>query len=229
MASRPAAESTALGAHGEFLIESQEAASCPNCGAALRKVPKRRTRCPVCSKAIVVRSSGGRLFNRSLLTEREALVLDTFQHLELLGVTPRMYQQRLEATNGSPSRPADVLWGLWNEAVLAQPEVATSNYFPMARFVSAEGRNPRHLLEAKHRSELSGWKRYCEKTGIPGAVEVLSSGNGCSACEALNGARFALEDALKTMPLPVANCTHTIDAGTAHAFCRCIYLFHLDP
>ena len=200
---------------------------CPYCAAELAGPPKRMTRCPACRQPIVVRSKAVRLFDRVLLTEREALVADTFPQLESLGVTASAFQQQLATRPQSASRAADALWTLWNEAVLARPDLAESQYVPMALFVNAEGRDARYLLEAKHRTTLSRLKRYSDTSGLGVTVQVLSSGDGCAACERLSGSTFPLDVALSDMPLPVKDCTYMIPPGQ-HPFCRCVYLVDID-
>ena len=102
-------------------------------------------------------------------------------------------------------------------------------YFPMALFVNAEGRNPRQLIEARHRTELTQWERYADGAPADVRVEVsiLSSGDACAECARHNGRTYRLDVALRERPLPVAGCSHIIKPGS-HAFCRCIYQFDAD-
>lgn len=74
-------------------------------------------------------------------------------------------------------------------------------------------------LEEHHRQQLLGLK----KMGVE-KVEILSAGHGnsCQKCFSMDGKVLSIEEALKTMPLPVKDCaTDVFEVG--RGFCRCTY------
>lgn len=63
------------------------------------------------------------------------------------------------------------------------------------------------------KQELLGYKGDVNK------VEVLTAGDSsCPSCQALAGKKFNLEDALRSMPIPVKNCQNVC------GYCRCVWI-----
>lgn len=75
-------------------------------------------------------------------------------------------------------------------------------------------------LEEFHKDELLRFK----EAGIK-EVKILSAGagNSCGECLKLSGKVFTIEEALKTMPLPVKCCSTDV-FDVEKGFCRCIYI-----
>ena len=122
------------------------------------------------------------------------------------------------------SEPDDEQWQDLNrqlkEAMAANDFQRISQlYFEMALQTYHEGRGFRHLLEQRAKSELMRWKR----AGFVTHVNVHAVENSCPQCKKLNGAQFAIKDALQNMPLPQTDCSHESDPGKP-GWCRCIYL-----
>lgn len=57
-------------------------------------------------------------------------------------------------------------------------------------------------------------------------VQILSSG-GCKACIELHGVVFAIDDALKNMPIPCKECTFQLH-NEIPRWCRCTYVAFFD-
>jgi hypothetical protein len=77
---------------------------------------------------------------------------------------------------------------------------------------------PRHeSLKAFRKVRREELFRYQESS--VDKVEILATkGESCSACLALNGKTYSIQQALKENPLPVKSCT------SGYGYCRCCYL-----
>lgn len=64
--------------------------------------------------------------------------------------------------------------------------------------------------------------KYCllgYQIGHVKEVEILDAGDSsCAICQSLRRKKYTIQEALKTMPIPVKNCKND------YGFCRCIYL-----
>ena len=204
-------------------------AVCPYCKQILEKRPKRKTKCPHCGEYIFVRS-GQQLFLSTLLTERDAIVVDHFEQLKGIGTfgvdRDDFFQEREKLTQRFGRQPAsgDVLWSLYNR--LAHDLAASGDpppsflHFLMAHYLYEDGRGFIHLLEQSRKMELRAYKR----DGIVDKVFIITAGDAsCEACRKLEGKVFRVDEALGQMPIPCKDCTFDF-AGTGQpGLCRCLY------
>lgn len=94
-------------------------------------------------------------------------------------------------------------------------------FHQLATYAERDGQPFHDLLAESIRCSLLAYKPYDAITN----VEIRTAGptSACAACETQNGKIFTVDDALALMPLPCAECTHTI-RGDRPGFCRCEWL-----
>lgn len=85
----------------------------------------------------------------------------------------------------------------------------------VARFKSEIGFDPTPELERENRRQLEQHREYGATK-----VSITTVGNGCRSCQQLDGRTFAVDEALREMPLPNPDCTHAPEEG-AEPVCRC--------
>ena len=120
---------------------------------------------------------------------------------------------------GKEAPDSDVIWGLFNKAILKN----INNYFElsgiysdMASFLELENRSKADILgfqQEAHKAKLFHYKRL-GKDKVR-CVATLGSQHLCKECEKLNGKIFTIEESLKNMPIP-NKCKNKL--------CRCCYV-----
>ncbi|MCX5701698.1 MAG: hypothetical protein NTW64_01805 [Candidatus Omnitrophica bacterium] len=97
------------------------------------------------------------------------------------------------------------------------------SHYDKAIELCKSGENFINELKKRHIEELHRYK----EAGIK-KVEILTAGpgNSCEECYKLHGKVLTIEEALKTMPLPVRGCNMDV-FGVEKGFCRCGYVADL--
>ncbi len=197
---------------------------CPHCGSWLKKRPKRKSKCPICSNSIYVRN--GKLFTLDELTVED--FLEKFEHL---GVDKSHFEEKRkilkERFKTEPSTH-DVIWGILNELILENANdysILRNIYYELALIVNKEKKEFFHLLQKSMEMRLKDMQkdRVIEKLRIT----AVGYDDTCEECQKLDGKIISIKEALRQMPIPNRNCTTSIDGGK-RGFCRCEYLVHID-
>jgi hypothetical protein len=203
-----------------------ELASCPYCKHKLETLPKRKKKCPHCGEQIYVRSKRI-LFNRPLLTEPESIAYDAFKQINYqYGITKEMYfvkEKELTKKFGETPQAGDVIWGIYNDLILMKSknyQNLSSIYFSMAMHLAKEKKPYFKQLQLSQKTSLL----YYKKTGCK-KVEIL--GGNCEECRKNDEKVWDVDEALKLMPIPVKECTHSL-TGNDKGWCRCGYIAHLS-
>ena len=203
-------------------------AFCPYCGSWLKKRPKRKSKCPICSNSIYVRN--GKLFTLDELT-----VKDFLERFEYLGIDKSYFEEtRITLKKRFRTEPSshDVIWGILNELIIKHANdyyTLSRLYYELAFIANKEKREFFHLLQKSMEMTLRCKMKEMLEIGISEKVEIFSSGfdDMCEECSKLNGKIFGIKDALRQMPIPNRNCTTSLEGGKK-GFCRCSYLIHID-
>ena len=212
----------------------QPSAACPYCGSILNKPPQRKAKCPFCGNFMYVRTLPTTR-QRVVVTESRAkeiedewtAIINKKKWLKRLGcysVSEMDYEHeknQLSTTFGQEAKDRDVVWSLFNRLIVTKPDFQTLKtvYYDMALFLEEENRDFRTCLEQYHKMELLSYKQL----GVV-KVAILSAGagNSCEACYVQHGKVYTIEEALRLMPIPCKDCTHTL-SGERKGFCRCLY------
>lgn len=122
----------------------------------------------------------------------------------------------------------DVMWAILNDHTVEIAKRGTlgaqdlhwlkMNCRLKALLLHDEGRDPHELLQEAAKWELMRMQQNPFITG----VRILAVKNSCPSCQQLNGKTFAIDEALKKMPIPNKNCTHEYNGK--RGWCRCMYL-----
>lgn len=205
--------------------------NCPYCHATLYPVPTRKKKCLSCGQYIYVKTRpSDRL--RVLVTDEGAKQIDSEwnqiqaeQNIKRMLDGFRINQKELEAEGkqlsrnfGHPASTRDTIWAILNRRSIElikrkDWQQLSSLYYSLAMFLHDEGKDCFHLLQESRRCELKNYQRIGYSK-----VSIWDAGDSsCAKCQALNGKEFTISDALKVMPIPVANCDNT------YGFCRCTY------
>lgn len=93
------------------------------------------------------------------------------------------------------------------------------NHYDRAVELCRAGKEFIDELRIFHKSELL----YYKDSGVQ-KVQILTAGpgNSCEKCYKLHGKVLTIKEALRTMPLPIVNCTLDV-FGLEKGFCRCNY------
>jgi uncharacterized Zn finger protein (UPF0148 family) len=211
-------------------------ATCPSCNGELKKFPARKTKCPHCGNFIYVKRAPGESEKR-LVTEAQAAEIeaqwntrseeraaDEFCHL--YHIDPHRYA-RVRDTLAKSTEPASLRWN--TEYFLARERAATESdlqmrkmlYFHLSRLCEHKKlyRDRRDFLVKMHESEL---ERYQGSMGAIVGVRVSGGNRACPVCQAHNGKRYTVEQALAEQPLPCTGCTCG-ETGNDPGLCQCYY------
>jgi uncharacterized Zn finger protein (UPF0148 family) len=206
---------------------------CPACAAGLRKVPQRKTKCPVCGQFMFVKYSPGNRVKR-LVTQAEA---------EAIEAEWRMYHERERVTEnlGLDKTDYDSVRSLmaaqfgeeqadWNTEYyfLNQSLKRTTDhrerkmlYLRLAIHSDKRGLDFKNPLAEMFREELL---QHLHNSEIVIGVEIHkpSLPKVCHVCSDAHGTRLTVDEALQEMPLPHAGCTCEGLSGRP-GYCRCEY------
>jgi len=212
-----------------------EPRTCPYCLARFERPPLEDLDCPACGEHVWVmrdRDTGGRL----LLTKEQAEALREEDELLLrnaaaLGVRERWLRE-LEESHGvlaadfdrearGPSAGGEraLVWRVLDLLVEQKKDYAelVDLYERRARFADECGQEFASELRRARALELLRYKKE-------GDVEyVRVRGAGCPTCARADGARFPLERAMHSMPLPLADCSCKAPHSEGASFCTCRY------
>lgn len=219
------------------MTTEQSLAVCPYCGAALKKLPLRKTKCPSCNNFMYV---------RTLLTTREQVVVtearakeieaewETYhsqqkwlQTLEYYGIKQNDFEQekvQLSKNFGKEASYRDAIWGLFNKLTVANSrdfQKLQALHHDMALFLDEEGRDFRSHLEEAAKYDLL----YCRQHGIK-KVRIDSFSDSCDACRKQTNKVYTVEEALRIMPVPCKECSSTFYSDHK-GFCRCRYYYEI--
>lgn len=134
--------------------------------------------------------------------------------------------QRKRLAKSGDFNERDVIWGVFN--VLIQRSSSDFQqlrmiYYSMAIFLNEEGKDFSNALQAAAKMRLMEYKH----SGFVKNVTISSGGGGCESCAKLDGKKFSVDEALRSMPIPNKNCTFVLHDGRK-GFCRCMYLAEID-
>ena len=185
-------------------------AACPYCGVNQDPPPQRRRMCRSCREPIYV------LSDRAQRT-KHLLTADDFN---------RIQQGRREDSNRIQQERRDAEWQ--NLSRLARDAMQGGDwgtlqgvYQQQASILFAEGRPHRHVASEACRTALM----RMQEAGIK-RVEVMTAEDErvCEHCQSMDGKVYDIQCALKTMPLPSANCSDGSQKNRHGGRCRCVYL-----
>lgn len=148
----------------------------------------------------------------------------TLRELEPYGVSETHLEQARDALarrSGKPPHTLDVLWALL-KAVLRQKTTNHERadvYGMMAGFLRDAGQDGRAALREQIRCKL----RADQETGRVKAIEVMAAPNCCDACQAQDGRRVPIDEAVEFPPVPCAGCTTRLEDDHKFPWCRCNY------
>ncbi|MGO8763257.1 MAG: hypothetical protein ACLQUS_14830 [Desulfobaccales bacterium] len=129
---------------------------------------------------------------------------------------------RVEASN------KDIIWGLFNKLILNNAKDFQSLsmiYHEMAIFLNEHGEDSFHYLQKTSEMRLLGYKQEDFIT----EVEIVTFGErSCESCRRLQGRKYTINDALKTMPIPNKECSTTL-YNEKPGWCNCIYVPIIAP
>jgi TM2 domain len=196
---------------------------CPYCMGILGRQRKRKIKCPFCQKEIYLRPDP-LIFDHSLLTAEEAVVVDHLPKFNKLGITVGDFQQkRLEMQEkfGTEVTAVDVIWSLFQQTIQNTKDLVILKeiYHQLALFLKNLKWDYYYILQRAIKMQLLEYQR----DGFTKRVKITTSGSGsCPACGQLEGRIYTIDDALKLMPLPCKECSHKL---TKHfsGFCQCSF------
>ncbi|SYZ74506.1 hypothetical protein TRIP_C90134 [Candidatus Zixiibacteriota bacterium] len=216
----------------EMQLDSRNS-KCPSCGAAIAKKPQRKVKCQSCGNYIFVRTDP--ITKQKILLNEEGVRLnqiewekivarhDWFHQLNLPGLNDELFDSTKSHLSQQSVRPVDDL-DVINSFI---HHYETQNislhelkmiYLATAHFLNKLGHNAFEMQQKAARMELLSYKGQEIRK-----VEVLTSSDCCSACNKWSGRIFAIDEALKLMPIPCNNCSNIVYEGKA-PFCRCCYV-----
>lgn len=164
---------------------------CPYCGVSQDPPPQRKRKCRDCGQTIYIQREGDR---RTLITEQE--------HDKLQRKARDQHWKELSLQVQRAMKTRD-----WQAASLA--------YRGQARILFAESRDHRRVMDEAFRCDL----RQMQEAGIRQAeVSTCQDERVCDGCQAVDGRKFVVADALVSMPLPGEGCE----------MCRCVYTAVFD-
>jgi hypothetical protein len=216
-------------------------AICPYCKKELLKFPGSKTKCPHCGNFIYVRTrplDGQRILireNQIKQIEKDWQKYTNIKDLKKslqdanIGYTEEVYltvKDNLIKKFGFNPPEGDILWGISN--YLLSDAMKESDwhrmemiYLSQALFLYNEGNEGYFkLLQLVNRCQLMDYK----KSEFVKRVEIITCGDkSCLECQKLSGKIFTFEEAIKSMPIPVRDCSFKFELNCPGGWCRCMY------
>jgi len=187
----------------KFITQSPTTKTCPYCGFKLKKIPKRKKKCPSCGKYIFV--SKGKLF-----TEDEKDIRDWLSSVEYLRITREMFndsREKLCLEFGMVASVNDTAWRILNTIITHKEYYQDRGqiYWAMADILRLEGKSTKEVVSEAHRVNLLRWK----ETGYIKYVtwHTCNDDHVCPVCKERAGKKFSIDEVENLIP--------------AHEGCRC--------
>jgi hypothetical protein len=211
----------------EVKLEPPAKQECPTCKKPLVKSTKNRHKCPYCKNWIYflgdrpVTQDEHEHLAESFYQARHAERLRQTMGEELVGIglsedmLNRREHEMLAKTRVRPMKSA-VIMSLFNETILGLKDFneMERRYHDLAIILNKGGEDCFHILQAAAKTKLAAYKAEGVKK-----VSVFASQN-CEACKKVDGKVMTIEEALKTMPIPLKDCpNHPYNENLS--FCIC--------
>jgi hypothetical protein len=195
---------------------------CPYCMGILGRKPKRNINCPFCQKEIYVRPQS-MIFENSLLTAEDALVVDHLSELNRLGIKIEDFmleRDQLRQKFGVEITSVDIFWSVLRQAMLKTRDRAVIKKLQrcLTAFSEDLGQDFLYILQRAAKMQLLEFRN----DGFSKQVRIIANPDSCPSCRQLDGKIYTIEEALRLMPLPHSGCTQKI-AKNISGFCRCSY------
>lgn len=212
---------------------SGETPACPSCSVALDTMPKARRKCPSCRQWIYVKHAPGEQVHR----------LVTAQQAEEIGRQWEQHRLELQKIEWATRRKeADQAWGIRNAQIAEAMQKGNWHdlqqlHYAQAQQLYSEGKEFFRPLQESVRARLMSMKAERVRE-----IQISTSGkdNTCPTCQALDGKKMSIDQALQEMPLPVSGCatavfsvdpalasleayTEDMERSDGKGFCRCLY------
>jgi len=190
---------------------------------------KNRFKCPHCrnwiyfwDERLVTKEENGRLKDEYYRKRHEEQLQQTLaEDLAKLGLSEKMFQRReqeLLRTTGAIPKKAAVILSLFNETILKLKDLneMEERYHNLAIILNRGGEESFHILKAAAKTKLAALKKEGFKN-----VSILTC-KMCEACKQVDGKVLPIKEVLKTMPIPIKECTN-YPYNENHSFCVCSY------
>jgi len=199
---------------------------CPTCKKALEKYSTKRFKCPHCRSWIYFLDD--RLVAQEerdqIRAERQKRYYEEYlrEFMTKLGLTYEGFKERetkLTSSSGEPPKEEAVVMSLFNENILKTKDLRLmeQRYHEVARYLDVKGNDTFHLQKAAAIARLAALKQEKFKK-----VYILSTGN-CDRCKELDGEVMTIEEAKKTMPIPIREGCNNRGEGDKYSICVCSY------
>ena len=202
---------------------------CPTCKQTLEKYLKNRFKCPHCRNWIyfwderLVTKEENTLLRDEYYRRRheERLQQSLTEDLAKLGLSEKMFQRReqeLLRTTGVTPKKAAVILSLINETILKLKDLneMETRYNSLAIILNRGGEESFHVLKSAAKIKLAALRKEGFKN-----VSILTC-QMCEACKQVDGKILSIKEALKTMPIPIKECTN-YPYNENRSFCVCSY------
>jgi len=202
---------------------------CPTCKQTLERHSKNRFKCPHCRNWIyflgdqaVTREDHERLREKYYQARHEErLGQSMVEKIGELGFTDEMFhrrEQELLRRTGVPPKQSAVILSLFNETILKLKDLdeMEERYHSLAIVLNGAGEESFHILQGAAKTKLAALKKKGFKN-----VHIFTC-RMCEWCVQVDGKVLPIEEALKTMPIPIKECKN-YPYNENHSFCICYY------
>ena len=179
--------------------------ACPYCGVIQEPPPTRRRKCRDCGQVIHVRTDREER-KKYLLTAEEAERMAT-----------KEAQLARERRNEEWNRLSELARVAMQAGDLQSLQSA---YQQQANILFVEGRPHLHVAQLSRRTELT---HLLDLDVAEVKVMTAADERVCAHCQSLDGKVFAIQEALKAMPIPGPYCTDGNEQNPHGGRCRCLY------
>jgi hypothetical protein len=208
---------------------------CPIC---IKAIPERTTRsrfkCPHCRNWVyflgdnlVTMEDHERLAEKYYQDRHSERLRETMtEELAKIGLTKerlKWREQELLAKMGVQPQKISVILSLFSETILKVKGLYEKwdRYISLADILHKGGEDSFPVLQVAAKTKLAALKKEGYRN-----VSIIAGGT-CPACEKLDGKVISIDQALKTMPIPIRTCKNR-SKDEKYAFCNCQYLGKVD-
>ncbi len=126
--------------------------------------------------------------------------------------------KELEVSFGRPPKLSDVDWRILQLAIANSNDLKN---LEMLKNIEKKRLFDEGKFDHAYKSNVDSSKyrlQAMKKSSVVEKVQISAGHDSCTSCKKLDGKTISLENALKSMPIPVKNCTNE------YFGCRCIYV-----
>ncbi len=175
---------------------------CPYCKGVLENIPQRKTKCPICSKDIYVRTDPYSK-DKVLVSFDDSICIDTLKRMGIEESQFKDTNKLLQVKFNTTPKMADIVIGIFDELQLKAKKENDWNELSALYFIQADFLR---ILKRPYRGILYQSQLCKLKSMVSGHQRVEVRAELCNKCSDINRSILTIDEALKSPLIPPEGC-----------------------